>query len=267
MQAFTAPSLAALLADDEPPPFEAVVPQRPSPYFITCDHAGRRIPRSLGTLGLGGNDLKRHIAWDIGAAGVARNLATMLDAFLILQTYSRLVIDCNRPLSSPTLIARSSEDTEIPGNLQVSSEEALVRQREIFDPYHERIRRELDLRASRREPTILILMHSFTPRFRGVDRPWHAGVLYHRDARLGRAMLELLRAEPGLLVGDNEPYSVDDQSDYAVIQHGEQRQLPHVELEIRQDLIEDERGQWQWATRLARLLPQACAPLFSAPVL
>jgi len=230
---------------------------------MTCDHAGRRLPRALGSLGLSEADLTRHVAWDIGAADVARKLAARLEAFLILQTYSRLVIDCNRPLGTETSIATHSEDTTIPGNLQVSPEDAELRASAIFHPYHERIRSELDRRQRNGLETVLVAVHSFTPRFRQLDRPWHAGVLYNRDSRLACLLLELLQkdAANALLIGDNQPYSASDLTDYGIIEHGERRGVPHVELEIRQDLIADEAGQNVWAERLARLLRQATAAL------
>ena len=128
---------------------------------------------------------------------------------------------------------------------------------EIFRPYHDRITAELDRRRDAGRPTALVSMHSFTPVFKGVARPWQVGVLYNRDRRLAEALMELLRIEPGLVVGDNEPYTVSDATDYTIPVHGEQRQLPHVAVEIRQDLIAEEPGQRRWAASLARLLPQA----------
>jgi len=244
-----------LLGDDEPAAFRAI--QGASPFLITCDHAGNLLPRKLGTLGLSPSELATHVAWDIGAAEVAVRLGRLLDAFVVLQTYSRLVIDCNRPLDQKSSIAELSEYTEIPGNRAVTPADAALRADAIFHPYHGRIREELDRRAASGQPTVLVAMHSFTPRFMGQERPWHAGVLYQRDARLAEPLLELLRAEEGLVIGDNEPYAVSDDSDYGVVRYGEQLGHPHVELEVRQDLIADEAGQRQWADRLARLLPLA----------
>jgi predicted N-formylglutamate amidohydrolase len=251
----------ALLGADEPPPFEVLESDGNSPFLITCDHSGRRIPRALGSLGLPESELERHIAWDIGAAGVARSLAQELSGFLILQTYSRLVIDCNRPLGVPSSIAELSEDTVIPGNQNLRSGEAERRARAIFRPYHERIERELERRAQTGQQTVLIAMHSFTPSYRGVDRPWHTGMLYQRDAGLAHALIGLLRKDPKLVVGDNEPYSVSDLSDYGIVVHGERRRIPHVEIEIRQDLLSSELEQAAWGRRLAALLPEACGAL------
>jgi len=255
------PSASAVLASDEPIAFEVIEDQRRSPFLLTCDHAGRRIPRSLGTLGLPDSELSRHIAWDLGAAEVTRLLARELGAFAILQRYSRLVIDCNRSLDVPSSIAVISEHTVIPGNQDLSAEHKAERARVIFQPYHQRILQEFERRERTAQPSVFIAMHSFTPTFKGVSRPWHVGMLYNRDVRLGRALGELLRRDSELVVGDNEPYSVSDLSDYGVVVYGERRGIPHVEIEIRQDLLADESGQEAWAKRLARLLPEACSGL------
>ncbi len=248
------PTENPLLAADEPSPFLIERATGASPFFLTCDHAGMRIPRSLKTLGLAEEELQRHIGWDIGAAAVAQKLAQALDACLIQQIYSRLVIDCNRPLHSPESIAKISERTVIPGNQTVSESDAAQRASGIFTPYHERIRNELEARKARAQPTLLLAMHSFTPVYLDRIRPWHIGLLYNRDARLAKILSAALRKERGLVVGDNEPYSVSDESDYSIPEHGERRGLPHVEIEIRQDLIADEAGQREWALRLAGLL-------------
>ncbi|HTA88633.1 MAG TPA: N-formylglutamate amidohydrolase [Polyangiaceae bacterium] len=255
---------ASLLAADEPSPVEVIEDNAGSPFLITCDHAGRRLPRALGNLGLSDAELNRHIAWDLGAAGVARELARTLGAFAALQVYSRLVIDCNRPPDVPSSIVQLSEHTEVPGNRALSPEQTEQRLRAIFMPYHERIVQELERRTRAGQATLLIAVHSFTPTFKGVARPWHVGVLYNRDARLAHALLQLLRQEPELVVGDNEPYSVSDLSDYGVVEYGERRGNAHVEIELRQDLLADESGQVNWARRLAGLLKQASEPLLES---
>ena len=253
-------SLRALLGEYDPAPFRVLQGQAESPYLIICDHAGRSVPRALGSLGLSEAELQRHIAWDIGAAALARRLATELGAWVILQEYSRLVIDCNRPLTSPESIVQQSEDTVVPGNLAISPAQAEARALCVFGPYHARITRELTERASRGQASTLIFLHTFTPTFRGVSRPWHAGVLRNRDGRLAQPLLRALRAEPELLIGDNEPYAASEQTDYGLVEHGERRGLPHVELEIRQDLLSDAEGQEAWAVRLARALRDAPLP-------
>lgn len=251
-----------LLADDEPSPFEVVCADGASRFLLICDHAGRRIPRALGDLGLPADELSRHIAWDIGARGLALGLAAHLDATAILQTYSRLVIDCNRPLTSPTSIAPLSERTEVPGNIDVPRAEAEARVREVFAPYHARIAAELDRRLAARRATILVAVHSFTPVYKDFVRPWHLGMLYHRDARVAHALLARIREQGRWVVGDNEPYSVGDATDYSIPVHGEQRGIAHLELEVRQDLIADAAGQAEWAERIAGWLDEL--PAFDA---
>jgi predicted N-formylglutamate amidohydrolase len=243
-----------LLAEDEPPAFEVHGERARSPYVITCDHASRRIPRALGSLGVAEAELERHIAWDIGVAELGRRLADKLDAWLILQNYSRLVIDCNRRPERPDSSPTRSEDTAIPGNLELSREAGQQRVREIFEPYHARIASELDARSERDAPVVMILLHTFTPVFRGVARVWHAGVLYHRDVRLAHPLLAAFRREAGLEVGDNQPYAATALTDYGIVEHAERRGLVHVELEVRQDLVSDAEGQAAWAERLARLI-------------
>jgi predicted N-formylglutamate amidohydrolase len=255
------PATETLLAADEPAPVIDYRPAGGSPFLLVCDHAGRRIPRRLHDLELNEAERTRHVAWDIGIEGVARALADRLDATLIMQPYSRLVIDCNRPPGSPTSIAPTSEATRVPGNENVSAHEAELRLREIFTPYHQSIARHLDARQSAGRRTILISLHSFTPSYHGVARPWQAGVLYHRYRALAAALLAQLRGERDLVVGDNEPYAVSDDTDYTIPVHGEQRGIPHVAIEIRQDLIAEESGQRQWAERLAALLPRAAAEI------
>ncbi len=253
-----------LLAADEPSPVRVLRAAGASDFLLTADHAGRWIPRRLGTLGVPDSELERHIAWDIGIAGVTEHLAAMLDATAVLQVYSRLVIDCNRNPSVDSAMPEVSETTPIPGNVGLSDADRAVRVREIFSPYHARITALLDARAAARRRTVLVAMHSFTPVFKGESRDVEVGVLFNRDDRLALALLALLRAEGDIEVGENAPYAVSDTSDYGVPVHGEQRGLPHVELEIRQDLIADKAGQAAWAARFARLLPAADAALRGA---
>jgi predicted N-formylglutamate amidohydrolase len=250
-----------LLAADDPPPVRVLLPDGRSDFVLTADHAGRAIPRRLGALGLTDHDLARHIAWDIGIAGVTERLSEALDAPAILQTYSRLVIDCNRQPGLDSSIPTVSELTPIPGNENLSPGGREARRREIFLPYHRSIEGLLEQRRTDGQRTVLAAMHSFTPVFKGVARAVEIGILYNRHAGLAHIMLDLLRGEGDLNVGDNQPYAVGDLSDYTVPVHGEKRGLPHVEIEIRQDLIADPAGQAAWAARLARLLPEANARL------
>jgi len=252
-----------LLGADDPPPFDISGRDAPSAFVIICDHASRRLPRALDSLGLSSGALATHIAWDIGALGVARALASALDAFVAWQRYSRLVIDCNRPLSSADSIVTRSERTDVPGNANLTAADAAARAAEIFRPYHAEIRNHLDTRRAAHRPAILVSVHSFTPVFLDVPRPWHCGVLFNRDARLAEPLLRLLRDEPGLVVGCNEPYAASDLTDFSLVHHGEARDIPCVEIEIRQDLIDDPAAQNAWAQRLARLLPAAAQPLLA----
>jgi predicted N-formylglutamate amidohydrolase len=257
----------SLLAADEPAPVTVHNENGPSPFLIVADHAGNSMPRALGRLGVPETECERHIAWDIGIAAVSRLVADAVDATLVQQNYSRLVIDCNRTPGSETSIPEISELTPVPGNRGLSEGRKVARVREIFRPYHDRIETELDRRRQAGRPAALIAMHSFTPVFMGVVRPWHAGVLYNRDPRFAHLLMALLKREEGLVVGDNEPYSVTDASDYTIPVHGERRGLHHIAIEVRQDLIADDKGRQAWGPLLARLLPQAYQELVAAEVL
>ena len=251
-----------LLADDEPPAFTVERPDGRSPFFLVCDHASNRIPRRLGTLGVSEADLQRHIAWDVGAADLARKMSDRLDAVLVLQNYSRLVIDCNRGPDMPSSRPEVSETTDIPGNRDIDTVEVQARISEIFQPYHDRITAMMDARSAAGCPTVLVAVHSFTPYYEGWGaRPWHIGILYNRDPRLPRIMLELLREEQDLTVGDNEPYRVSDKTDYTVPVHGEGRGILHVEIEVRHDELESEAGREMWCGRLCHMLEHAAERL------
>ena len=242
-----------LLGTEDVPPVREFNAAGGSPFLLTCDHYGRLLPRALGDLGLPESELTRHIAWDIGIAGVAERMSELLDAHLIAQRYSRLVIDCNRPPSAASSIPRISEATVIPANEGLAREDAEKRRTEIFDPYHRRIDEVIDARRGRGLPTVLVSLHSFTPVYAGIARPWHIGTLYQRDTHLPPLLLQALRAEGDLVVGDNEPYAVSDDTDYTIPVHGEARGLINTGIEIRQDLIADPAGQIAWAERLARI--------------
>jgi len=246
-----------LLAADEPPPFMELGRQGQSNFVILVDHASPRIPRALGDLGLPTSELQRHIAWDIGALGVARRMAAALDAPLVAQNYSRLVIDCNRDPKVAASIPAVGESTEVPGNIGLSGDEIAARRAEIFDPYHDHVRALLDERLAAGRPTILVAQHSMTNIFKGQRREMHAAVLYNRDRRFAGLVLDRLRRETDLQIGDNEPYFVSDETDYTIPRHGEARGLPHVEIEIRQDLIGEDAGQHAWARLITRALQHA----------
>ena len=169
------------------------------------------------------------------------------------QRYSRLVIDCNRLTGCAASIPLRSEHTDIPGNRDLDDDARRSREREILEPYHDEIERLLDQRAGAGRPTLLLAVHSFTPVYDGVPRPWHVALSTDDYRPLADAMLAALREDPSLVVGDNEPYSVDD-IDYTIPVHGARRGLPRALLEIRNDRIETEAGQREWAERLADIL-------------
>jgi predicted N-formylglutamate amidohydrolase len=246
---------ATLLVAEDPAPWAVLREHGRSDLFLTADHAGHAIPRALGDLGVSDAERQRHIGWDIGIAGVTRRLSDLLGATAVLQTYSRLVIDCNRDPSWPSAMPTISEHTPIPGNVGLTEDARAARVAAIFTPYHDRITALLDARAHRR--TVLAAMHSFTPSFKGESRAMHVGMLYNKDPKLAIILLDLLRREGDLVVGDNAPYAITEESDYSIPTHGERRGLPHVEIEIRQDLIANAAGQSAWAERLARLLTAA----------
>ncbi|QDM20648.1 N-formylglutamate amidohydrolase [Tardiphaga sp. vice352] len=240
---------------DVPPVWEQNAAGR-SPFLLTCDHYGRLIPQMLGDLGLSDAERQRHIGWDIGIAGVAERMSSALDAHLVAQRYSRLVIDCNRPPEAASSIPLISEATTVPGNEGLDAAAAQSRRRLIFDPYHQRIDAVIDARLQAGQPTVLVSLHSFTPSYAGIARPWHIGTLYQHDRVLPPLVLQGLRAEPGLVVGDNQPYAVSDDTDYTIPVHGERRGLLNTGIEIRQDLISDAAGETQWAERLARVFSE-----------
>jgi len=250
-------SAERLLASDEPAAVLEIGRHRGSNFVIVVDHASLRLPRRLGDLGLPASELQRHIAWDIGALAVAQQVATDLDATLVAQNYSRLVIDCNRDPRVPTSIPIVGESIPIPGNIGLTAQQIAARRREIFEPYHQHLRSLLDERRAAGRPTILVSQHSMTDVFKGVRRAMHAAVLYNRDRRFAGLVLEALRGETQLLIADNEPYFVSDATDYTIPHHAEARGLPHVEIEIRQDLLLEPAGQRQWAQRITQALRAA----------
>jgi predicted N-formylglutamate amidohydrolase len=244
------------LGPSDPAPVEVINPRTISPLLITGDHAGNAVPAAMRGLGLPASELERHIAWDIGAAGVARKLATMMEATAVLAVYSRLLIDPNRPLSDPGCVPKLSDGTPIPANVDLSDGDIEARANAFYWPYHrvtdEHIGR---LRRAGQIPAI-VTVHTFTPALNKTGaqaRPWHIGVLYSRDERLPAPLMKALKAEEGVVVGDNEPYSGVTHG-YALKIHGLAHGLPHVELELRQDLVADDAGQEKWADLLARML-------------
>lgn len=243
----------ALLAAGDPAPVVVQNEGGRSRFLLVGDHAGNAVPAGLADLGLRPDDLLRHIALDIGVAGLGMLLAQRLGATFIRQPYSRLVVDCNRDPQSAEAIVEISDGVVVPGNLDIGTAARRRRVAAIHAPYQRRIAAEL----ARRAAPILVSLHSFTPILGGHARPWDVGVLHGGgDAAFARAMLSALRRLPGLVVGDNEPYRFDA-TDHTVPRHAFIRRIPYVELEVRQDLIADAEGQQRWSDLLALALEAA----------
>lgn len=232
--------------------------------ILLCDHARNAVPPEIGDLGLAPGDMGRHIAWDVGARGVTLGLAARLGAGAVLSTFTRLVIDPNRGEDDPTLVMRLYDGSIIPANRHIGAAEIERRRTVYYRPYHAAIREAIEAIVAAGETPVLVSIHSFTPRFRGrPPRPWHVGLLWDRDDRLVRPLLARLRTEDGLVVGDNEPYSGQLHGD-CMWTHGTGRGLPHVLIEIRNDLIASLDGQAGWAARLAPMIRDAVTEMNGA---
>jgi predicted N-formylglutamate amidohydrolase len=225
-----------------------------APLLLLCDHAGRRIPPWLGDLGLPEHERARHIGWDIGAADVTRRLAQLLDAPALFCHVSRLVIDPNRKPGDPSSIPAISDGTFVPGNQDLAPEEVRRRLAYAFVPYHRAVARQIARLRRRHGIPAIISMHSFTPRMGHSWRPWDVAVLWDSDERLALPVLDRLRRDPALHVGDNEPYSGRYPVGYSIPFHAVRPRLPHVTFEVRQDLIETPEQAAAWAVRLAEVL-------------
>lgn len=250
MESDTDVTTLPLLAPDEPPAVELVNVQGHSSAILVCDHASNRIPQRLGKLGLDTGQLATHIAWDPGAADVARQLAARLDAPLVLSGYSRLVIDCNRPLNSTESIAAQSANIPVPGNLGLSQKQRASRINALFRPYHDAIEQLLASRLVR--PNLLLSIHSFTPVWHGKPRPWHIGISFWRERRFAALLLDALANDEAINVGDNLPYPIEDDIDYTIPVHSDAHAIPSVMIEIRQDGIDTLASAEAWAARLAQ---------------
>ena len=235
-------------------PFE-IIDGGNAPLLLICEHATASIPSDLDNLGVAPADLQRHIALDIGAAAVTRGLAVRLQAPTVIATVSRLVVDCNRPADHPDAIPEVSDETLIPGNVGLSPEQKTERIADFHTPFHAAIADTLAALRQRHRDPALVSIHSFTPSLRGQPlRPWHVGILWGEDDRLAAPLIAALEGEPGLVVGDNEPYPGRTLF-YTLDTHAAAAGLPHLCVEIRQDLIADDAGVAEWVERLGRLLP------------
>jgi predicted N-formylglutamate amidohydrolase len=257
-----------LLAADEPPPgevFNAELLDRPgaAPTLFICDHAGRRVPKALGDLGVEPTAFERHIAWDIGAADAARHLARTFAAPLVLGTYSRLVLDLNRDVDDPSSIPEVSDGTPVPGNAALTPEDRAARIEALHAPYHATI--DDAVRRLSRDGAVpaVVSVHTCTPVFKGFARPWQIGVLWNRDPRIAEPLIAALGARGDVVVGDNQPYSGRDGQGYSVKQHAERHGFPAVALEIRQDLVDTHHGAAHWAGIVA----EALRPILADPKL
>ncbi len=240
-----------LLGPQDPLPVEIVNPDSAHALLLVCEHAGQAIPRALGDLGLAPGEIDRHIGWDIGAEAVARGMAQRLACPLLIQRYSRLVIDCNRPPQAPDSIPPISDGTPIPANRDAEQAERAARIAEIFEPFD----RALSTYMARKPRLGAFSIHSFTPRMGGVDRPWDIGLLFRKDTATSARLAELLQSvDPELAIGMNQPYQVDSLSDWFVPQHCETRGVAHSLIEIRNDHIATATGQERWAAMLAQVL-------------
>jgi predicted N-formylglutamate amidohydrolase len=248
-----------LLGNEDPPPYTVYNAEGKARVLFVTDHSGRAFPARMHQLGVADWVLDEHVAWDIGSRDVARHLSERFDAPLICANYSRLVIDNNRSPDDPTSCIPISAGIAIPGNLDITDADRQARREAIFEPYHTAIAAQLEGMRERGYAPALVSIHSCTPVFAETVRPWHFGVLWDRDPRIAEPLLEALNAVDGVCVGDNEPYSGRDPHDYTMDHHGEAGRLPHVSVEIRQDLIDSPEGVAQWA----QVLAEALAPILA----
>lgn len=230
--------------------FEILPGRRDAGLIVICDHAQNALPAEYGTLGLAPDQLQRHIAYDIGAYGVASRIARELGAPAISTRFSRLLIDPNRGLDDPTLVMRLSDGAVVPGNRKLDAAERERRVERFYEPYHVAMDELIEDCVAAGVPPVLLSVHSFTDVWKGTRRPWHAAILWDRDYRFAVPLLQSLREEEGLVVGENEPYDGKLAGD-CMWQHGTRRGLAHTIVEVRQDLIRDEAGQAEWGARIA----------------
>ncbi|HYD65041.1 N-formylglutamate amidohydrolase [Azospirillum sp.] len=253
--------LPPLIGPDDPPPVSVLNAQGRAPVVLVCDHASPAVPRSLDRLGLGEEQFARHIAYDIGAAEVTRLLSARFAAPAVLSGYSRLIIDLNRALEDSTAVPVVSDDVVVPGNRALDAEDTRRRVEAFFTPYHDAVAAVIAGKRAQGQVPALLSIHSFTPEMRGVQRPWHVGVLWDHDPRIPIPLIERLRADGRWVVGDNEPYSGRNTLGGTVETHATPAGLPNVLIEVRQDLIATPEGCAQWA----QVLGDALVPILADP--
>ena len=239
---------STLLTPADPAPVEYVNGQSNAPVLLLCEHAGNEVPAALGKLGVSDEILDSHRGYDVGAESVARALADLLHAPLILQRYSRLVIDANRPPSSPQAILEISDGATIPGNQRLAAAHRRARITEIFDPMDKAIQAGFAVHERRAAFSV----HSFTPQLGKEERPWHAGFLSRKSLpTCEHLMASLARQAPDLNLALNKPYQIEDATDWFIPRHAEPRALPHCLIEIRNDQIQTQEQGARWASMLA----------------
>ena len=242
-----------LLVPDDPHPLEFINETSAREIVLICEHAGRSIPKSLDDLGLSDEDLHRHIAYDIGAKQVATMMAEQLNAPLVLQNYSRLVIDCNRPVYAEDVIPERSDATEIPGNFNLDAESRQHRIDEIYTPFHDAVSALLD----QNQRSTVLAIHSFTPVLNHETRPWDLAFLYRKDTKTSQALADAVRQiDPNCNIGMNKPYTIEDSTDWFVPYHGEGRGLAHSLIEIRNDHLDTEENCRYWVALLSEAIEQ-----------
>jgi len=254
----TALSSAGLPDRDDFTPVELLAGRPDAAALFLCDHASNAVPKTYGSLGLPPEQFARHIAWDIGAADVTRALAAMFEAPAVLSRFSRLLIDPNRGADDPTLVMRISDGALIPANAHIDDTEITRRTQQYWQPYRDAAAAQLDRMTTNGIPPAIVSIHSFTPIWRGTPRPWQIGLLWDGDARLAQALMGELEAQPDLTIGDNEPYDGALEGD-TLYDLGTMRGIPHILIEIRQDLIATQAGAQAWAGRIALALKPALA--------
>ena len=225
-----------------------------SRMIILCDHASSYIPSKYMNLGLGKKEIRRHIGWDIGAALVAKKIAKRLNATLIMSGFSRLLVDCNRPLGVPQAFTEISESTIIPANLNLTKKNKKYRAKKYCIPYRDRIDKILRSRIRKKIIPVIIAVHSFTPVYKGFVRPWHLGLLYRKDRRMVSLVQDQMINNKSIKIGINEPYKCNLKGDYSIPYFGESNGLPNILFEIRQDLINNKAGVIKWSHKLSNLL-------------